>query len=128
MTVFCAHFSNPIDNKILAWPHEIGTRAPIREAQFRLLETATGRTSTPYFTAGDFNTPPRGSLYRKLSNRFEDGFATSSFGLGNSFPAFFPVARLDYFWTKEPTRVVACRVLTPRASDHRALVAEITTN
>jgi vancomycin resistance protein VanJ len=127
LTVFCAHFMNPLDEKIWAWPRQITTRAAIREAQWQLLQSVAQNVSTPVLIAGDFNTPPRGALYRQIAARFEDGFAASSRGFGCSFPAFVPLERLDYFWTPrgKSARMAKCRVLRSRASDHRALAGEL---
>ena len=125
VTVFCAHFTNPIDGKWRKWPAEIKLRSVIREKQCDLLNEVAERAQTPYFICGDFNTPPRGELYRRLSSQFNDGFRAAGWSFGNSFPSHFPVARLDYIWTNDRTRAVSCRVLPSQASDHRALLAEV---
>ncbi len=121
-TVFCAHFTNPIDGRIWNWPREISTRAAIRSTQFRLLRRLARRCKTPFLIAGDFNTGSRGSLYRRLSGQFTDNALSSGWDARATFPARFPIERIDYFWTKRDVRVLNCRVVNSTASDHRPLM------
>lgn len=80
--------------------------------------------ATPLVLCGDFNTPPRGLFYRFLRSKLRDGFADAGNGLGLSFPARFPLLRIDYVWTRG-ARVASIRVAPQGASDHRMVVADI---
>lgn len=124
-TVFCAHFTNPIDGRVMQWPAEISTRSRIRQSQFRTLRFVTRRCKTPFFIAGDFNTGSRGSLYRQLAGEYTDCALASGWNARATFPARFPIERIDYFWTKSNVQVVNCRVINSTASDHRPLVGNL---
>ncbi len=79
---------------------------------------------TPLVLCGDFNTPPRGLFYRRLSAQLNDGFAQAGNGLGLSFPARFPLLRIDYVWTR-CAHALAVRVDKAGASDHRMVIADV---
>jgi endonuclease/exonuclease/phosphatase (EEP) superfamily protein YafD len=64
-------------------------------------------------------------LYQRLSRHFSDAFGARGYGCGNTFPAGFPIARIDYIWAGEEVRFLTSRVLAARGSDHRPLLAEI---
>jgi vancomycin resistance protein VanJ len=81
-------------------------------------------TKMPLVLCGDFNTPPRGLFYRRLSARLNDGFAQSGNGLGLSFPTRFPLLRIDYVWTRG-ARASSVRVDKAGASDHRMVIADV---
>jgi vancomycin resistance protein VanJ len=125
LTALCAHFSNPLNGGPKNWLAEIPLMVAMRNAQADLLIHVASRASTPILVGGDFNTPPRGQLYRRLSSQFSDAFNTGGFGFGETFPAGFPIERIDYLWTKNGARASSCRVLDAGASDHRALWAQV---
>jgi endonuclease/exonuclease/phosphatase family metal-dependent hydrolase len=74
---------------------------------------------------GDFNTPPRGRVYRELTAKFEDGFRTAGYGAGYTYPARRPLMRIDYVFTTAGITVKRCRVIPVQASDHLPVIADI---
>ena len=83
-------------------------------------------TSTPLVVAGDFNTPPRGLVYERLSEMFYDAFAERGRGLGWTYPADLPQMRIDYVFSRGGALPADARVPVARdASDHRPLVADL---
>jgi vancomycin resistance protein VanJ len=99
--------------------------AKARARQLPIIDAATARCQTPYIMTGDFNNPPRGYFYRHLSTNFQDAFKAAGSGLGQSYPARFPMMRIDYIWLGRGTRVQDCFVPRLYASDHRPMVADI---
>jgi vancomycin resistance protein VanJ len=97
----------------------------VREAQIVRLEEVAGRITTPLVVCGDFNTPPRGLLYRRLTETYEDAFAARGLGFGWSYPTDLPVLRIDYVFTTNGVRAATAVVPAAHASDHRPLLAEI---
>jgi vancomycin resistance protein VanJ len=77
----------------------------------------------PVLICGDFNTPPRGSLYRAFSRHLTDAFAARSFGFGFSYRSDLPVLRIDYVFTN--LLVQNAFIPDTRASDHRPMVADL---
>jgi len=124
LSVFCVHFSIPLNGAPADWPREIPKMARIRKAQSELLNRLASQSAAPVIIAGDFNTPPRGVLYRGLAAQFSDAFKSSGRGFGKTFPAGFPLERIDYFWTSRDVKSARAEVLPSRASDRRAMVGE----
>ncbi len=82
-------------------------------------------TNDPVIVCGDFNTPPRGTLYDALRSRLTDSFAVAGWGSGFTYSATLPVIRIDYVWTTDPLRATRAFVPDARASDHRAFVTDL---
>jgi len=92
------------------------------------IEKVTGwlaSQTTPAFVAGDFNTPPRGRLYGRLTDAATDAFAAAGEGFGWTFPHSHPVLRIDYIWLTPDVKAVHCRPLRAGPSDHLPVVAEV---
>jgi len=73
---------------------------------------------------GDFNTPPRGLVYAALKRHFTNAFEQAGSGLGLTFPATLPLARIDHVWLRQ-AEAVRASVPVSRASDHRPLVVDV---
>lgn len=124
LRIYNAHFINPVDGKLLEWPQQIRKRARIRHDQLQLLTRLSQSQSSPYFIAGDFNTPSHGRTNRSLLALGRDAFASGAIGFGDTFPAIFPVLRIDRVFASSSLQPQTSRVLPTRASDHRPLVAD----
>ena len=83
------------------------------------------RSGRPYLLAGDFNNPPRGGFNRHLKAQMTDAFTQGGLGSGFTFPAKFPVMRIDYAWLSRDVRARRCFTVPTNASDHRATVADV---
>ncbi|MDB5509639.1 MAG: Endonuclease/exonuclease/phosphatase [Hyphomicrobiales bacterium] len=86
--------------------------------------------ANPVALVGDFNLVPRSRVYRRLSARMND--AQRAPGLGRpkpTFPAGFPVLRIDHVFTRGHVTVRGVTVIrnevTRVASDHLPLVVEL---
>ena len=104
--------------------HAAGT-AQTRAAHLPIIDAAISQSKTPFLLAGDFNNPPRGYFHRHLSARMSDAFAASGFGLGQTYPASFPLLRIDYLWLGPGLRAKRCFVPNSRASDHLPVVSDV---
>lgn len=130
ITVVAVHLSTALDRESFA--NNRGARLPgylkrsglARQQQTERLIAETQSITGPLLVCGDFNTPPRGQVYRRLATAYLDTFAQSGRGFGWTFPTALPVLRIDYIFTRnlQPYRT---RVLPNRASDHRPLLAEV---
>ena len=97
----------------------------IRSIQISELKSIAGKISGPLIIAGDFNTPSRGKLYRRMSRQFKDSFHAAGWGFGYTFNTNIPVMRIDYIFVNDKVCVRKCYVPHAMASDHRPVVAEI---
>ncbi len=124
LRIYNVHFINPVDGALLEWPGQIQKRARIRRDQLQLLTRLSQSQSSPYLIAGDFNTPARGRTNRALQALGTDAFATTETGFGYSFPAAFPLLRIDRIFSSPTLQPQQSRVLPVCASDHRPLVVD----
>jgi len=118
VTVLNAHFTTvPLRG---GWAQAVESRT--RQEQGFLQEAQT--IPRALVACGDFNTPPRGLVYAALNRQFSNAFAQKGIGLGLTFPASFPLVRIDHVWLRQ---VEAVRAFVPasRASDHRPLVVDV---
>ncbi|HVF85464.1 MAG TPA: endonuclease/exonuclease/phosphatase family protein [Abditibacteriaceae bacterium] len=104
---------------------QFGGSSTTRQKQIDVLLAATAKVRTPLVVCGDFNLPPRGTVYRNLSSKLTDSFRVAGWGSGFSFRADMPLMRIDYIWLSDRVRVLDCQVLNVRASDHRPYVADV---
>lgn len=81
---------------------------------------------TPTILCGDFNNQPKGRVYERLTQTFQDTWAKVGDGNGFSFPANAPNRRIDYIWFTQPEALKPLKAWLPQsgASDHLPLVAE----
>ncbi len=79
----------------------------------------------PVVLAGDFNTPPAGLIYDRLTRRYRDAFAEAGWGWGYTYPARLPLLRIDYVFHSPHWRTRTAEVGSREGSDHRPLFAEL---
>lgn len=101
-----------------------GGSPQMRSLQAKQLFQLTKNSSVPFVIAGDFNNPPRGKIYAWMAQRWQDAFAVRGLGFGGTYPARFPLLRIDYIWASHNIRVLNCHTTKTLLSDHRALVCE----
>ena len=88
----------------------------------------------PTILLGDFNSVPRGRVYRRLTGRLRDAHTAGASPKrpGATFPANFPLFRIDHMLVSPEVEVISAgTVRTPLArvaSDHLPLVAEVRVN
>ena len=101
-------------------------RSMARWEQTSILFEAVEAVDGPVIVAGDFNNPPRGINYRRLTRRFTDAFRAAGWGFGYTLRSDLPVMRIDYIFTSADMGVTRCEALGVKVSDHRAVVADLT--
>lgn len=130
LTVIALHLSTAVDSSTLS--HHRGSMASylrssarIRsrqvEAALKIVEGIDG----PVVIAGDFNTPPRGMVYRRMAGSFTDCFSRAGWGCGFTFRSDLPVMRIDYIWAGDGLAPVHSQTLALKHSDHRPVIADI---
>jgi endonuclease/exonuclease/phosphatase family metal-dependent hydrolase len=87
-----------------------------------MLDLLSG-TAEPVMLLGDFNAPPAAAELAPLFRRLNDAWPKAA-DPGFTYPADRPVRRIDYILTSL-FQVIDVRVLPVHASDHRAVVAEL---
>ena len=95
-----------------------------RDAQLRALLGAAQTTPGPLLACGDFNTPAHGRVYGELKRHFANAFEQAGSGFGYTFPASFPLVRIDHVWLRG-AHATRGAVPESRASDHRPLVVDV---
>jgi len=97
------------------------------------------RLDGPLILAGDFNTPPAGAIYGRLTERLRDAFAEAGLGWGHTYPSVWTtptlrgrsyrlpwsMLRIDYVFHSAHWQATASEVGGRAGSDHRPLFAEL---
>ncbi len=103
-----------------------------RQAQIRALIGAEwlvrAGTALPLVVCGDFNATPLSPVYRHLARGLRDAQGASRRS-SPTWPASFPLLRIDHLFVSSDLPVVSCTVARDatarRASDHLPVVAEV---
>lgn len=120
--VIVVHFhpTNPIDKAITK---KENNAARLREAK-RAFEIAT-TYDTPFLIMGDFNANSGSPAYGLFAEKFQDCCRVGGGLWDKTWPAKFPITRIDYIWASRHFRVLGCRTIESKASDHLPVVADI---
>lgn len=114
------HPTNPLDKSNTKKENDA---ARLHEAK-RALELATACNS-PVLIMGDFNDTPGSPAYGLFAERFQDCCGVAGGLWEKTWPASFPITRIDYIWVSRHFRVLRCHTLNSSASDHLPVIAEI---
>lgn len=107
--------------------HSKGNRgSELRQTQAQALLEEMRASPSPLIFGGDLNTfgmkgEGNFDVRKMLRREFVDLFEVKGRGRAATFPAKFPVVRLDYIFLKGEFRPWEARVISSRASDHRPL-------
>ena len=92
----------------------------------QLLALVRQSGARPALIGGDFNAEPASAVYERLRDSgLRDAFLECRGTKGLTYPADAPVKRIDYLFLTKPFRCVSAEVLPSQASDHRALLVEV---
>jgi vancomycin resistance protein VanJ len=128
LTVFNVHISIPVAGPAGLRPASLQARAAVRTEQLGVLLHAADAVNSSFIIMGDFNTPPRGHLYRRLSSRFHDAFHSAGPVLGYTYSNTLPVLRIDHIFMGPAVTAHGWYVPEVSASDHRPVVADLVLN
>jgi endonuclease/exonuclease/phosphatase family metal-dependent hydrolase len=116
------------------WDLVFGYDETRRDVELTTLVARMQNESLPLIAAGDFNLSDQDSSYRDLAARWSDGFRSSGFGMGTTYPVAqfygFPsvipaLVRIDYVWHSDHLRAVTARNGDFVGSDHLPLLVEL---
>ncbi len=122
LSVVNVHFSTVMFSRVI--DGQVQTTRRNRQNQLEILTREAAAVRGPLIVAGDFNTPPRGRIYRALTAQFADVWNAAGRGLGYTFASAQPSLRIDYVFARG-LKVVSAEVQPPGGSDHRALAARL---
>lgn len=116
------HFSTVLVSRVL--DGGVQTTRRNRQSQLEILLREAAAARGPLIVAGDFNTPPRGQIYRALTAQFSDAWDAAGRGLGYTFASSQPSLRIDHVFARG-LQIVSAEVQPPGGSDHRALAVRL---
>jgi|GEM_PF-1126286 len=130
LTIFNAHLLTLVRGKDMKdWATFTGTIKRLfrlRNVQLGRLMKWVKKSQGPTFLMGDFNTPPRGHFYQKMTEDFTDTFAEVGWGFGHSFTyRKVPLLRIDYILSSKHFRPIRAFVPKVMVSDHRPVVTDL---
>lgn len=79
----------------------------------------------PFLLCGDFNTTPHQWTYTRLSSGLQDAYRSAGGLWGPTFPAAWPLVRIDYIIASRHWRIGDARVGRQLAPDHRPVIATL---
>jgi vancomycin resistance protein VanJ len=125
-----AHFRTALYGNTLAAykqdiPRYMHQTSRVRAEQADDLVGWLGGLDGPVILAGDFNTPPAGNVYGRLTQGLVDSFRERGWGWGYTYPSRLPLLRIDYVFHSREWAAVSCRVGDRPGSDHRPVFAEL---
>lgn len=128
VTVLCTHFATAAHGSNLrrrGIRDHLRNTADARQKQVDILLAEVERIEGPRIVCGDFNTPPRGRIYRQLLSRLNDAFQAAGVGIGPTYSTSRPALRIDYIFTAGGIDPTHAEVIDTKASDHFPVLAEI---
>lgn len=128
VNVVCAHLNTSLTGERLGkrdLPGYLKRTSAVRKLQVETLAAHAAASPLPVMVCGDFNTPPRGRVYGRLTERMTDAFAAAGQGFGWTYPARRPVLRIDHIFCGPQVAPVRCRTVDLGGSDHRGMLAEV---
>jgi endonuclease/exonuclease/phosphatase (EEP) superfamily protein YafD len=98
-----------------------------RVEQIRLVKELISKSNRPLIFTGDLNDIPVSYTYAQIKNNLKDAWVKKGYGLGRTFVYISPTLRIDQiFYNSHFTARQVKRILGEGASDHNALVADLT--
>ena len=108
-----------------AFPRYIMDSSVARHQEALALRDLLLESSCLTLVGGDFNSPPTCFVHRLMPRHYRDAFSEGGRGCGHTWFERLPLWRLDYILTSPDIRVLECRTLDERTSDHRPVVADV---
>lgn len=123
ISIACVHFATNVskDRSRSMRTHLAGS------AESRMTQAEVVDRELPVEAAivgGDFNLPPRGLAYRKITREYRNSFSAAN-GFGYTYPAKIPLMRIDHVLLSKDLSPVKWRAVDTGSSDHLAVIADI---
>jgi len=109
------------------WREQTANRRRRRDQLAAILQGGNDvATDVAMIVGGDFNAPPGDAVYRLLSPRMRDAFASGGCGWGNTIVNnWFPFSRIDQVWTSDAFVAIDVFSAPTLHSDHRLVVCDL---
>ena len=111
----------------LLWTYREGALRRAEQAQ--ILRRRIAQESLPVLVVGDFNSTPHQWAYRHIAEGLQRTDRWSPWGRGGTFPAQWPIVRIDHVLAGPAWEIVGTRVPGVEGaalmSDHRPVVARL---
>ncbi len=97
----------------------------LREVQVRTVAATASAEKIPVVIGGDTNLPTLSPILARELSPFTDGFSSSGFGFGYTYPARLPWMRIDRILTSRELVFTRFAAGCQGASDHLCVVADL---
>jgi endonuclease/exonuclease/phosphatase (EEP) superfamily protein YafD len=103
-----------------AWQEHTNLRIANRSRLKEILKAMPDSpVKRPRIIGGDFGTPYNDDIFRVLQRDHADAFRSAGTGWGNTYPAKFPLLRIDQIWADDELTPLTAVALPAANSDHR---------
>ena len=111
-----------------AGAERVQVNSGLRTAQVQAFSAEASAETLPVIIAGDTNLPSPSYVFGANLSRYQDGFRQAGWGFGYTFPNVrWAWMRIDRILASDHFRFVRFIVGDSHASDHRSVVADLTT-
>ena len=96
----------------------------LHEKEVDIIHNEMAKSPYPVVYCGDMNTTPCSYNYRTLKDHLQDVFLEKGFGIGKTFYHLLYTLRIDYIFADRNLKVLQCKVIDQKLSDHYPVVAD----
>lgn len=97
----------------------------LQQQQITAILDHSESTGLPIILGGDLNNTAFSYVYRKIAQRFQDGFKEAGSGIGSTFTFDFYPVRIDYIFSDPSFKVLSFETLENPFADHKPVSATL---
>ncbi len=99
----------------------------VRKRSYQALEVKEAVEKSPHkvIVCGDFNDSPLSFTYRQMTEKLDDSFLKTNFGMGSTFGGPIPIQRIDYILTDPGIQTGQTHVIHNPGSDHFPVMTKV---
>lgn len=106
--------------------HKLREVEQTHEDEIKIIRAQINKSPYPVIYCGDMNAVPCSYNYNKLRDDLQDAFLEKGAGIGATFYKILPTLRIDYCFADKRFKVMQCKVIQQKLSDHYPVITDLT--